>query len=334
MTKLTTGTAALFLATSLSHLQASDKQWQMDIAPHTWNISGFENDLDLSGIATSNGTHILVASDESFYIQPGKISSSDSRINPDPPIPLTDINREDTELDLEGVAFSASENTYYTTGSHGLAKKKGDFQSDRYSVFRLAADPKTGATIPTTIERTSLLPWLKKTPLLKPHLDLALQKNGLNIEGLAVVDRTLFFGLRAPNKNGEGFVIEISADSLFEQKPRALKLHRLALASGRGIREITAVDDGFLIITGSASAKASKTIPVSHTRNPAHRFDLLHWDGTSRTPTRIGTLPDTGGKAEALLVLRDNPEFLSLLVIHDSLPGGGPIAINLTRPRS
>jgi hypothetical protein len=306
--------------------------WANPRAPAAWKSSGVENSLDLSGIATSNGTRVLVASDESFYIQPGEIDRAKRRIESRSPIPLPVRKTRKAEADIEGVAFSHDDQAYYAVGSHGLGKKKGDFQPDRHSICRIPVDPATGLVRKDAIRRTSLLPWLEKTPLLAPYVRKPLQQNGLNIEGLTWSGGKLFFGLRAPNAGGRGVIIEIAPGEIFGGKPRALTVHEIAIPKDRGFREIVALKEGFILLTGNASAEASKKIPVTMAAGPDTRFDLLYWPGTGAgRAEKIGTLPDNGGKAEALLVLEETAGHADVLVIFDGLQGGQPVLVRIRR---
>jgi hypothetical protein len=304
----------------------------MEVLPDEWHLAGFENSLDLSGIAAANSRQVLVGSDEMFHIQPGTLDRANHRIESRRPIALPlESDGGKLEVDIEGVAFSPEKQAYYVVGSHGLGKKKGDFQPDRQSIYEVPVDPRTGLVRREGIRRTSLLPWLVKTPLLAPHVKQPLQQNGLNIEGLTWSDGKLFFGLRAPNKDGRGLVIELATGELFGGKPGPLKVHDLPVAKGRGIREIAAVRGGFVMITGNASAEASKKIPVSTAPGPDTRFDLLFWNGRDPAVEKIGQLPENGGKGEALLVLDDTPTHLDLLVVFDGLLGGEPMSVRLHR---
>jgi hypothetical protein len=303
----------------------------MEIVGNDWHLAGFDNALDLSGIATSNGTHVLVGSDESFYVQPGEIDAGKRRIESRRPVALPVRKGGGAEVDIEGVAFSKDDHAYYVVGSHGVGKKKGDFQEDRHSIYRVPVDS-DGRVRKDKILRASLLPWLERTPLLEPHLKQPLQRNGLNIEGLACSGGRLYFGLRAPNKDGRGMVIEAAPAEIFGGKPRELTVHEIALPKGRGIREIAAVRDGFLILTGNASAEASKKFPTTMAAGPDTDFDLLHWSGGGSPAARmVGRLPRNGGKAEALLVLVDGESHAEVLVIFDGLQGGEPLTIRVLR---
>jgi hypothetical protein len=307
-------------------------EWRMETVSKEWHIAGFENALDLSGIARATATQCLVGSDESFYIQPGVINAAQKRIESRKPIALRVTDKpKKAEVDIEGIAFHPRDQAYYVVGSHGVGKKKADFQPDRHSIHQVSVDPATGTIREDGIRQTSLLPWLEKTPQLAGHVKKPLQQNGLNIEGLTVSNDRLFFGLRAPNKNGRALIIEAAPGDLFHGKPGKLKVHEIAIEENRGIREIVAIQDGFIIVTGNASAEASKKIPNTLVTAPDTRFEILFWDGANDTATKIAKLPENGGKAEALLVLEDTESHVDLLVIFDGLPGGEPLNVRLHR---
>jgi len=320
------------LGTGLIQISSLHAGWKMEVLPYEWHLAGFENSLDLSGIAAASPTQCVVGSDESFYIQPGIIDAERHRIESQRPIALPiQTDPKKAEIDIEGVAFCGKQNAYFVVGSHGVGRKKGTFEPDRHSIFRIKVNPADQAVDKESIQRTSLLPWLQKTPVVSEHLKKPLQLNGLNIEGLAVSNERLFFGLRAPNKNGRGFVLETGAKELFEGKPGPMKVHELAIEDGRGIRDIVSVNGGFLLVTGNASVEASKKIPKSMAKAPDDQFDLFFWDGKSADPSKIGTLPANQGKGEGLLVLDQSEKHIDLLVIFDGLPGGEPVSISISR---
>jgi hypothetical protein len=306
---------------------------RLEILSQEWQLAGFENSLDLSGIAAASKTQCLVGSDEMSYIQPGVIDAAKQRIESKPPIglPVTSKGKKQ-EVDIEGVAYAPDDHAYYVVGSHGLGKKKGDFQPDRHSIFQVPVDPPTGQVRKEGIRRASLLPWLERTPQVKPYLKKPLQQNGFNIEGLTWSGGKLWFGLRAPNQDGRGLVLELAPGQLFDGgKPAAIRVHQIDIAKGRGIREIAAVRDGFILLTGNASSEASKKIPVSTAPGPDTRFELLLWNGRDANATNLGRLPENGGKGEALLVLDDSYTHVDLLVIFDGLPGGEPMSVCIHR---
>jgi hypothetical protein len=330
--KLPTPHCLRFLLLGVLPFSQASAEWRMETVSRDWHFAGFENALDLSGIAAANATQCLVGSDESFYIQPGVIDFTKKRIESRRPIPLQVTEKpKKAEVDIEGIAFHPGDQAYYVVGSHGVGKKKADFQPDRHTLHQVSVDPKTGRIHGDGIRQTSLLPWLEKTPELAGYVKKPLQQNGLNIEGLTVSNGHLFFGLRAPNKDGRALIIEAAPDDLFHGKPGKLKVHELAIEPNRGIREIAAIKGGFIIVTGNASAEASKKIPNTLASGPDTRFEILFWDGAKDTASRIAELPGNDGKAEGLLVLADTESHVDLLVIFDGLPGGEPLNLRLHR---
>ena len=323
----------LLLLAALPHSALAEAPWVMKPAGKDWKITGFDNDLDLSGIASADGRHCIIGSDESHFIQPGKIDPANHLITALPTVPLLPphLLTAKTEIDIEGVAWSAHDACYYVTGSHGLGKKKGDVQESRSRVFRIPYDAKTGSIQPAEIRFASLRGILESFPETARHLLKPLQQNGLNIEGLTVSGNRLFFGLRAPNIENLGFIVEACPAHLFDGEGAAPRLHPVTLGPQRGIREIAALADGFLILTGNASAETSKQFPKTLAPGPDKHFELLHWKPANGThTTHIGTIPPAGkGKAEALLILTESTQAVELLVLFDSLPGGGPLALRL-----
>ena len=67
---------------------AASGPWRITHTEQTWQITGFDNDLDLSGIASANGKHCLIGSDESHFVQPGEINPTNQRITALPAAPL------------------------------------------------------------------------------------------------------------------------------------------------------------------------------------------------------------------------------------------------------
>ena len=126
-------------------------------------------------------------------------------------------------------------------------------------------------------------------------------------------------------------MIEIEPEELFGGKPRPLRVHQLAIPAGRGIRELTAVRGGFIVLVGNASAEPSKSFPQSEAPGPDTRFELLFWNGRDGRPDLLGGLPGNGGKPEGLLVLAETADHIDLLVISDGLKGGAPMSLRVHR---
>ncbi|MDB6070494.1 MAG: hypothetical protein JWL81_1665 [Verrucomicrobiales bacterium] len=308
--------------------------WTISRNPAAWKMQGFEGNLDLSGIASIDGKTVLVGSDELIAAQPGTLDKANHAITAGALIPLmANPSGKKMEIDIEGVAAAPAENCYYVTGSHGVGKKKGEFEESRASVFKVPCDPATGAPLTEGIQRASLMPWLEQNATFRDYAKKPLQLNGFNIEGLTWHEGKLFFGVRGPNVQGKTFVIETTPATLFGGGLPDAKIHELPVGEARGIREIAAVRDGFIVITGNASAEATKKFPTSQTRMADKVFDVFLWrPGKEPEVSSIGVLPRPMEKAEAVLILEDAPAYVDLLVVFDGATDGGPQSYRLTRP--
>lgn len=277
---------------------------------------------DLSGMACVSPTRCLIGADEGKEVQVVELSRQDRTLKVLETITLA---RSGKEIDTEAIACEGD--SYYIIGSHGLAKKTGKWEENRYKLFRLQVDPKTG--LPDgrkrSLQTASLVDILRKDPILGPHFDQPLQHKGVNVEGLAIRNGTLYVGFRNPNLDGFAFVIEVKAADLFAGKGRPkYTLHKLALGKGLGIREMVAAQSCFLIIAGNAGSAPSEESPTSEDYDGDTGFALFAWSGSGTAVHRIDAIPRPRGKAEAMTILDESPEEATVLVLCDSAKDGGP----------
>jgi hypothetical protein len=308
--------------------------WKLDSHPAAWKVVGFEGSLDLSGAASIDDQHCLIASDELPAVQIGRIDRTARVITAGALVPLVkNPLGKKIEIDIEGVAVSKDGQTYYVMGSHGVGKMKGDVQPQRYLVFEIPFDPASGTIATEEIKSASLLPWLERSPEFAPFVKQSLQSNGFNLEGLAFREGRLFFGVRNPNVKGTSYVIETDAARLFSGSAIQCVVHRLPLGKRLGIRDLVVCRDGFLFLAGNASAEPSKRNQGSKARRPDTRFELGLWRPEGRPGVSwLGDIPSGAGKAEALLVLEERAEYIDFLCLSDGLVNGGPEAYRLHRP--
>jgi len=339
--------ALLSVLLAVSPARAEDAAWRLTPQEKPLQLSGFTGSLDLSGAARAGNT-ILIGSDELTEVQAGTLDAAGRTIRSAASLSLDTAafagltkkgkKKKAGEIDIEGVCFSAEEKAFYVTGSHGAGKKKGDFQPARYGVYRIPFDPASGAVLAAQATRSSLLPWLETSAEFKDHVRQPLQQNGFNIEGLACKDGRLYFGVRGPSLNGKAYIIKAGAADLFRNEGRDLqpKVHAIPAGDGRGLREIVSVAGGFLIITGNAAAEPVKNFPQSMARGEDTGFALSFLPssgpGDLGAPQLVGDVSAPGGKAEGLLVLRDQDGALDVLVLHDGLEQGGATQFTLHRP--
>lgn len=293
-------------------------------APQPFEIQGQPiEDKDLSAIVVGpNGVGILAA-DEGATIQTVRLSDGTRAGRISGNIPL---DPEDPEADFEGAA--AMDGWFYVTGSHGVAKKKGEYQEPRARVYRFQLTDTDSE--PTSVQQTTLTPLLEKSEVLAPFHKKPLQARGINIEGLAARDGDLYFGFRAPNLDGNAFVLRVNADALFADPDTAEgRLYRLPVGPGLGIRAIESYGDGFLFIAGNAGSEPSKRHPEALDFDKNRPSELFYWNGGEKPPVRLMTLPPNGkGKEEGLLVLpaKDGAP-REMLVVYDGIAGGGTVRL-------
>ncbi|HON92708.1 MAG TPA: DUF3616 domain-containing protein [Sedimentisphaerales bacterium] len=283
-------------------------------------------DQDLSGIAFISDRFGLIGADESRDVQIVEISRKDKILRARETVSLA---QSGDEIDIEGIA--AEGNHYYIVGSHGISKKRGEIQGNRYSLFRLGVDPATGRpTRPLSLERTSLVEILRTDPVLGEYFGKPLQLRGVNIEGLTVRQGRLFIGFRGPNLEGNAFVLEVDADELFTGRSRpSYVLHTLHLGAGLGIREIVAAKSGFLIIGGNSASEPSERFTQSVDYDDDREFVLIVWDGVGSEVHKVGGIPDVSGKAEAMVILEETQDHMRVLILFDGPRQGRPTLYRL-----
>jgi hypothetical protein len=284
---------------------------------------------DLSGLACISDKYCLVGADEARAVQVLQLSRDTRSLRV---VETISLLQSGDEIDIEGIA--AEGDRYYITGSHGISKKQGERQGNRYSIFRLKVDPASGVPpgvsiagvrVPASLEVASLAGILRADPVLGECFGKPLQHKGVNIEGLAARNGRLFVGFRNPNLNGCAFVMEIPADDVFGRRAQPkYALHRLRLGEGLGIREIVAAKSSFLIIAGNAGSEPSEKYVESEDYEEDRGFYLFTWDGKGPDVHRIGRLPGVSGKAEAMTILEEAADHLTVLILFDGPRQGRP----------
>ncbi len=284
---------------------------------------------DLSGIACVWQDRCLIGADEGRKVQVVELSKQGKWLKVLADVGLVDSGKE---IDIEAIA--AELDCYYVTGSHGVSKEDGRIQENRYKIFRFRADPATGLPaagvdpgtgLPVDLQIASLSDILKSDAVLGPHFQKPLQHNGVNIEGLAAKYGQLFVGFRSPNLGGKAYVMEIAAEQIFGgKKGRNYRLHRLSLGKGYGIREIVAAGSCFLIIAGNSGSEPSDKFPKSENYQEDRGYIMFSWDGKSPKVHRIGPIENAPGKAEAMVVLGESEQQITVLILFDGADKGRP----------
>lgn len=262
------------------------------------------------------------------------------------PIVLLSAGRE---LDAEGAATDGQ--YVYVTGSHSMSRNRCAENPDSRHVVRFRIDQAGRALRDQSAglvgyqDSERLWTIMSNEEALKEHVGKCLGTQspekktrlkggrGVNVEGLAVKDGHLYFGFRGPARDGTVPVLSVHADTLFGSQPLKPVMFRLAVGEGRGIRDMLAVRDGFLILAG----------PDDDERKEQPTYMLLFWDGTAETATMPRPLAhldvsnvkrptcDKETKPEALALISESPGEYRVLVLSDGMCDGGPLTFTVRR---
>jgi hypothetical protein len=235
------------------------------------------------------------------------------------------------ELDGEGVAYA--DGYYYVMGSHGYPRDRehkldpirdADKINARIGASSQIVRVTAHAAAPEIMATGKLRAIIAANPVLSPFLDRRLDTNGLTIEGVAVKDGRLFAGFRAPSlDNGRAAILSVRLGALFGEDPADAKLYQLPLGDGRGVRDLAAYKNGFIVLAGPATGDGA--------------YAVYWWDGVSENTRLLRDLADVIGKdgkrkAEALLPLDESPTRLRVLILFDGEKQGAPVVVKMPRP--
>lgn len=285
---------------------------------------------NLSAVAVV-GPFLVVAGDEDDRVQVLKRDGDHYELLPDRAVVLADA-----EADIEGLACDRG--TVFAVGSHAAKRPKlKETATPAENRARLEViEPAPAARcvlarfqlspdgVPSGLERATLRPLIDASPVLRPFASIPCKENGVDIEGLAVRDGRLFVGFRGPVLQ-HGLVPVLTCP--FPGAGTQAETVYLAL-DGRGVRDIEAVRDGFLVLAG----------PVN---DAATGFGLFHWNGQDCTPGTgaagrlrfLGPVPTPDeAKAEGLAVEKETDREYRVLVLFDGPKEGGPTRFRVAKP--
>lgn len=244
-------------------------------------------------------------------------------------------DEEDKELDIEGIAVEG--NSIYVVGSHSskrnrVRKKKNSYEQNRETflvgniadevnrnwLYRITVDEQAKTTERSM--RISLNDIILNHDVLKVFSQLPSKENGIDIEGISVVDEWIYIGFRGPVFRGNYVPV---LKFKFDDPVNTASLLFVNLGGG-GIRDMTKFNEGFLIISG----------PVG---DGSGSYRVHYWNGQDMIPgkdrektkdylSELGEI-DTPkkGKAEGILVLDPDDDCSSrFMIVYDGVLNGGP----------
>lgn len=235
---------------------------------------------NISGLTCFSNKTCLAIADEMIAVQLFKL-----HLNENPPTIeagkvistafgdlCTDTSNKEKceEVDLEGVA--RFQNEVFVTGSMGNKKKSGKPKKKRWFTSKIIIDNinninAPAASVALISNKKQLEHIFNNQDEIKPYIEKPLQCYGLNIEGLAQINGTIFFGLRSPVSKEEGtaFLVSTNSKNLVAEEERTTNstLHRLKFEDTNGepipdigIRAIEEIGNRLLIVTGAKEVSA------------------------------------------------------------------------------
>ena len=290
-----------------------------------------DSEKDISAIVLMDD-YVLVGSDEGNHLQvlekqaDGKTYKQGNKII---------LDKDAKEIDIEGIASKGA--TIYVACSCSLARKsvKGDEKTiaknlkrlktiseeserlQRCQLFRFSFDTSSGKS--SEVDVVSIRDTLAdKESILARFMNIPSKENGVDIEGVAVDDNeTLYLGFRGPVLRGNYVPILVTT---FDD-PKNYQIRYIQMG-GRGVRDLTKVQDGFLIIGG----------PIG---DQEISYKLYFWDGSNTIPGTdqktaprmdcLGEIPtENGAKAEGIDLIQETPTEYQVVIVYDSLKNGKP----------
>lgn len=298
----------------------------------------------LSGIACGpdarNQTICLFAFDEGVEARFGRIGAGALQPLPDG----VTLGIEGTELDAESAATDGA--FFYVSGSHAMKRKSCAANPASQHVLRFRRDAGTGLPVrpagPGTrpegyADSTRLMGLLAADPQLKGYVEgkHCLGTGGVDIEGLAVRDGRLFFGLRGPTDKAFAFIVSVDAEAFFAGADTRLLVTRLRVGTGRGIRDLIAVKDGILLLAGPDDDPRNTTVPwtISLWGGAGEGRDAVDPQTLAELDLRTVALRkcDKEIKPEAMAVLEETPRQYQLLLLSDGMCDGGALRFDIPR---
>jgi Protein of unknown function (DUF3616) len=294
-------------------------------------IGQIQHSDNISAIDISND-FLVIGADEGNQVQVLKRQGEDYVVVSD----IT-LNASAVEIDIEGIACDG--NTVYVVGSHSAKRPKIDDDAtyeknrqkiekvvpepDRDRLFRFSLDAEGNAQ---DLVETSLRTIIDSKKVLKDFSLLPSKENGVDIEGIAIHKQQLYIGFRGPVLR-ENWVPVLKCR--FAKPVTEAELVYVQLA-GLGFRDITRVENGFLILAG----------PVG---DGPGSFQVYFWDGEDclagvRESGKIGQIEflgiiptDEGAKAEGLTVLKESSSDYEVAIVYDGLKNGSPTIFTIAK---
>ncbi len=315
-----------------------------------------DGDRDISAIA-SFGDFLAIGSDESTQkIQIFKKQDEDNyqvENSLEITLPVSDF-KEDEEIDIEGMSVNYNDDnqtvTLFVVGSHSLKRSKVKDkrtyiknrerlvnvipEEKKNSIFVINLDLNTGKKVDKQNNKLIRIKELiDSDPILQRFTNIPSKENGVDIEGISSEGKTLYLGFRGPVLRGNYVPLMVIED--WTDKDKSEYELRFVQLEGNGIRDITKVKDGFLIVAG----------PVGDGNSS---YQLYFWNGIDSIPgkdkeqtvgktilQKLGEIPTSpDAKAEGITVGEETDSTYTFIIVYDSVAHGGAERFTIAKQNS
>jgi hypothetical protein len=246
----------------------------------------------------------------------GKDPNPDTRGKP----PKATCKEDDGFKDLDGEGVAYVDSHFYVVGSHGCSRKNDYFRLSSFILAQSDSDPDPNSKAVTTYRVSEVLQAKEVKSYFVKDLET---ENGLNIEGIAAISETLWFGLRAPVIDGKAYLLSASIADLFHPGHDLVDMKVGVFdvgLGGRGIRDMAPLPDGRLLILAGPAQEQDTS------------YKLFAFDST-KGAKEVGTLESVeDGKAEGVTVLDVTGQNVTFLIVFDGLKNGAPHRGEATLP--
>lgn len=246
------------------------------------------------------------------------------------------LNQDETiveeEIDIEGIAWD--DNKLYVVGSHSYKREAIDpeksYEVNREAIETITLDPRRNQLFRLTldatpqIEQTSLQSIIENEKILKLFSEIPSKENGIDIEGIAAHKGFLYIGFRGPVLRGNWVPV---LKCKFAQPITKANLMFVNLG-GRGIRDLTRVKDGFLILAGSVG-------------DGSESYQVFFWNGEDCLPDKshkVGQIEKLGNipvydnmKAEGIALVKETKSSYTVLIVFDGVENGAPVRLKIRK---
>jgi hypothetical protein len=206
-----------------------------------YKIKGhFLDEWDLSSIICQDRT-CLVASDEINQLQILKKKNNTMEVTDR----VIDLGDSQVEFDLEAMTKSGTH--FYATTSHSLNRKHNEYHPERYQIFKFKFDKDNFSDFQTH----SLSNVIMKNNVISAYFKRPIDEQGIDIEGMAYANNSLFIGLRSPLIDGKAVIIKVNANDFFEHNSKASETLLVDL-DGHGIRGMDFHAGNLFVVSGKS----------------------------------------------------------------------------------